>query len=360
MQYKKTIQNMGYVYAIVSAILFGASTPAAKYLLGRVDPWLLAGLLYLGSGLGLIFILVINYFILKKPTQEASLTIHDYGWLALVTIFGGIIGPLLLMFGLVHIQASTVSLLLNLESVLTATMAWIIFKEHTDKRLVVGMLFIVIGGLVIAWQGQLKITNILGPLLVAGACLAWAIDNNLTRKISAADPLKIVAIKSFVAGITNVTLALWFGATLAIQWNIIFISSLIGFIGYGVSIICFILGLRNIGTARTGAYFSLAPFIGAAFSICFLGETLSIQLIIAGILMGVGLWLHLTESHEHEHDHELLKHEHKHYHDEHHKHEHLPTDPSGEPHSHRHVHEPMRHSHMHYPDIHHRHGHKKK
>lgn len=353
----KKFRNFGYVYAIVSAVLFGATTPASKYLLSEFTPWLLAGLLYLGSGIGLSIILLVRYFINKSSFNEASLIRSDYGYLAVATLFGGVIGPVLLMFGLVKIEASTASLLLNLESVFTALVAWVIFKEHTDRRLIFGMGLIVAGSLVLTWHGHAVFNSLIGAGFIAGACFAWAIDNNVTRKIAAADPIKVVAIKSFVAGGVNILLALFLGANLINKLGALSLSAVIGFFGYGVSILCFILGLRHIGTARTSAYFSIAPFVGAALSIIFLGEALSAQLIVAGLLMCCGIWLHLRERHEHEHQHEALIHEHKHYHDEHHQHEHPPGCPAGEPHSHLHQHEPLLHSHPHFPDIHHQHEH---
>lgn len=349
--------NFGYFYALTSALLFGASTPVAKYLVGGVNPWLLAGMLYLGSGLGLIITLFIRYLFFKQNHQEANLTGYDYRWLAGSTLFGGILGPLLLMIGLTQTAATTASLLLNLETVLTAIIAWIIFKEHTDKRLVLGMILIVMGGVVLVMGNHAAVNQIMGPLFIAAACLAWAFDNNMTRKISAADPLKIVMIKSLVAGTVNVLLATLFGFGLWNKWPMITLSAIIGFLGYGLSIIFFILGLRHIGTARTSACFSLAPFVGACLALIFLNEPLSIHLILAGILMAIGIGLHLSEHHEHEHTHELLTHAHKHYHDDHHQHEHHPDDPIGEPHTHLHTHQPLRHSHPHYPDIHHRHKH---
>lgn len=349
--------NRGYLYAMVSAVLFGASTPAAKYLLGAINPWLLAGLLYLGAGSGLFIILMVRFFFMKKASNEANLNVSDSVWLVCATVFGGILGPVLLMMGLVKTEAASASLLLNLESVFTAVAAWIIFREHTNKRLVFGMVLIVVGSIILTWHKQLNSSNFIGVLYICGACIAWAIDNNVTRKISAADPLKIVAVKSFVAGSVNVILAWVFSTTLFISWTSIAACSIVGFIGYGLSIVCFILGLRHIGTARTSAYFSLAPFVGAGLAIFFLGEHLSVQLIGAGILMGWGLWLHLSEHHAHEHYHEPLQHNHKHSHDEHHQHQHLTTDPNREPHAHLHTHEPLLHHHPHYPDIYHRHQH---
>lgn len=354
---QKKFHNIGYFYALTSAVLFGASTPAAKYLLGEIEPWLLAGLLYAGSGFGLWFILIFRSMFLKVPSKEAKLDYQDWKWLVGSILFGGVLAPVLLMSGLRSINASTGSLLLNLESVFTAIIAWNIVKEHTNKRLVLGMLLIVAGGIVLTLSSRLNLTNLLGVLLIAGACLGWGVDNNLTRNISRADPLQIVAVKGITAGCVNLLLAMFFGVTIPNHLSVYVGGALVGFTGYGLSIVCFILGLRHIGTGRTSASFSLAPFIGATLSILFLGESLSIQLIIAGILMGWGIWLHLTEQHEHEHLHESLIHEHKHYHDEHHQHPHLPTDPKGESHSHVHEHRPLIHSHPHYPDIHHRHDH---
>jgi drug/metabolite transporter (DMT)-like permease len=199
-------------------------------------------------------------------------------------------------------------------------------------------------------------TSGIGAAAIAGACLAWGLDNNLTRRLSAADPVQIAAIKGLAAGVVNLVLALAAGA--AMPYMVALGSAaLIGFLGYGVSLVLFVLALRHLGTARTAAYFSMAPFIGALVAIALLGEAVTPQLIGAGLLMAVGLYLHLAERHEHEHRHEALVHEHRHLHDEHHRHEHLPGDPAGEPHSHPHRHAPLVHRHPHYPDLHHRHAH---
>lgn len=349
-------QNLGYFYALLAAILFGASVPAAKFLMGGINPWLLAGLLYLGSSIGSIIIFSTQRFLKKASLEQACLQGSDWKWLAGSVFFGGTLAPVFLMFGLSYTLAASASLFLNLESVFTALMAWIIFKEHVDRKIAFGMLCIVIGGLVLSWNGTIDTKNFVGPLLLSGACLCWALDNNLTRKISAANPVQIAMIKAFVAGSINTMLALSFGAHFP-STIILFSAGLVGLFSYGFSLILFILALRHIGTARTGAYFSLAPFVGVGLSIVFLGEHFSAQLIIASIFMAVGIWLHLAEKHSHEHHHEFMEHDHRHVHDEHHQHEHGPQDPVGEPHSHPHRHEPMTHTHPHYPDIHHRHGH---
>ena len=345
----------GVPLAILSAFLFGASTPLAKALLGTIDPWLLAGLLYLGAGLGLA-ILHGARGALRLAPPEAPLRRSDAPWLAGVVVSGGIVGPLLLMLGLARTDAATASLLLNLESLATMAIAWLAFRENVDQRLLLGAFAILGGALALSWQGR-GVALDLGALLIAGGCLAWGIDNNLTRRLSAADPVQIAMIKGLVAGAANLMLALAQGAALPGTGPIL-AAALVGFLGYGVSLVLFVLGLRHLGTARTGAYFALAPFIGAVLAVLFLGDPLTIHLIVAGSLMALGLWLHLAERHEHEHVHQALEHEHRHVHDQHHRHAHAAGQPTDEPHTHWHRHEPLRHKHPHYPDLHHRHAHR--
>ncbi|HLJ06703.1 MAG TPA: DMT family transporter [Acetobacteraceae bacterium] len=344
----------GILLALASAVLFGASTPFAKLLLGSVDPWLMAGLLYLGAGLGLA-VLHVSRGVLRLPVIEAPLRRSDVPWLGAVILTGGVLGPLLLMLGLAHTEAAAASLLLNLEGLATMGLAWVVFREYVDRRLLLGAFAILAGAALLSWQGGASFQW--SGLLIAGACLCWGIDNNLTRKLSSSDPVQIAMLKGLVAGTVNLILAVWQGATLP-STGIVLAVGVVGLLGYGVSLALFVLGLRYLGAARTGAYFSLAPFVGAILAIPMLGESLSVQLIVAGCLMGFGLWLHLAEQHEHEHAHELLEHEHGHRHDVHHQHEHAPNDPTGEPHSHWHRHAPLVHRHPHYPDLHHRHGHK--
>jgi len=339
---------LGIVYALGSAALFGASAPFAKILLGDASPWLLAGLLYIGSGLGL------GAARLIRPGKEARLGKADLPWLAAAIFSGGICGPVLLMFGLAASTASATALLLNLESVLTLGIAWVVFKEYVDLRLGIGAAAIVLGAVVLSWPGGTDLSLGWGPILIAGACLAWAIDNNLTRKVSAADPSQIAMLKGLVAGIVNVAIAIALGANLP-AGETIATAAVVGFLGYGVSLSLFILALRHLGTARTGAYYSLAPFIGAAIAIPLLHEPLTIPFLAGGALMAVGLWLHLAERHGHQHVHEPLEHDHLHVHDEHHQHSH--SEPVAEPHAHPHRHGRLVHKHAHYPDLHHRHTH---
>jgi drug/metabolite transporter (DMT)-like permease len=347
----------GVAYAVGAAALFGASTPFAKNLLPRVGPWLLAGLLYLGSGIGLMLYRLLRSRLEKVGGDEAQLSRADAPWLAAAILCGGVIGPLLLMVGLKATQASSASLLLNLEGVFTALLAWFVFKENFDVRIAWGMALISGGAVVLSWNGRPVIGVPWGAIAIAGACLAWAADNNLTRKVSASDPVQIAMLKGLCAGTVNTSLALLLGASLPAGGTLA-AAGIIGLLGYGVSLTFFVLALRHLGSARTGAYFSIAPFVGAALSVALFGETFSMGIIVAAVLMGGGVWLHLTERHEHGHRHEAMEHEHRHTHDEHHQHSHALSDPPGEPHTHRHRHEPMMHSHPHYPDLHHRHPHR--
>ncbi|HEY8065362.1 MAG TPA: EamA family transporter [Methylosinus sp.] len=344
-------------YALLSAALFGVSTPAAKLLLADIDQRILAGLLYCGAGVGVALLRRLPYrlgFVIRA--EEATLTKSDWPWMGAATLAGGVAGPLLLMFGLAHAEAATASLLLTLEGVFTAAIAWFVFREPFDRRIALGMAFIVAGSLCLAWSGAPGLSGALGPLAIAAACFAWAIDNNLTRRVSLSDPLQIVEIKGIVAGSVNLWIGLFAGALMP-AIPLIGAASVVGFLGYGVSLALFVLALRHLGTARTGAYFSTAPFLGATVSVVVLREPLTLQLVAGTTLMAVGVWLHLTESHEHEHLHESVEHSHSHVHDEHHRHGDHSDHENGQPHTHWHAHEPLLHAHPHMPDTHHRHDH---
>lgn len=348
------LASSGAALGLASAALFGASTPLAKLLLGEVDPWMLAGLLYLGSGLGLGIVHLGRRSLGIEP-PEAPLRRADLPWLAAVIVAGGVVGPVLLMLGLSVTPASSAALLLNLEGLATMGIAWAVFRENADRRIVLGALCILAGAALLSWQGAAGGVG-WGALAIVGACLAWGIDNNLTRKLSASDPVQIAMLKGLVAGAVNLALALWHGAALP-PAGLLLGAGIVGFLGYGVSLVLFVLALRHLGAARTGAYFSMAPFIGTVLALVLFGEPLGMRLVAAAALMGVGLYLHLVEHHEHEHEHDELVHEHVHAHDEHHQHEHGPGVPIGEPHVHKHRHAPMIHRHPHFPDLHHRHTH---
>lgn len=348
-----TLRNRGVAAALGAALLFGASPPVAKLLLPQAAPWILAGLLYLGSGLGLTALLGIES---ARGRRMVTLSRRDWPWIGAATACGGIIAPVLLLTGLAGSSASTASLLLNAEGVLTALLAWFVFGENFDRRVALGMLLIAAGAVLLSWdQGRLNFT--LPNLLVLGACLAWAVDNNLTRKVAHADARLIAAVKGMAAGSVNLVLGLATGAS----WPPLGVSAAamgLGFLSYGVSLALFVLGLRHLGTARTGAYFSTAPFVGALIALPLLAEPVTAELAVAGVLMAAGVWLHLTERHLHQHTHEATIHDHWHEHDSHHQHEHGEDVAPGTRHAHPHRHAPQEHTHEHFPDVHHKHRHR--
>lgn len=339
----------GIVAALAAALLFGASTPLAKLLLGETSPWLLAGLLYLGSGLGLALLL---------PFRRASFRPAGNEILSLgaAVLAGGVAGPVLLMWGLSRMAASSAALLLNAEAVFTALIAWFVFRENFDRRIALGMALIVAGALVLSSPSGTSLEGLTPMLAVLGACLAWAIDNNLTRKVALADPAVIAMVKGLAAGATSTALAFAAGAALP-ALPVLGGALLVGWLGYGVSLALFVVALRELGTARSAAYFSTAPFAGAILAVLLLGEMVTVTLFVAGALMAAGVWLHVSERHVHRHRHEPLEHTHEHEHDGHHRHAHEPPIGAGTRHTHEHRHEGLTHAHPHYPDAHHRHRH---
>lgn len=348
-------KDIGVWAALASAFLFGAGTPLAKGLLGQVSPWLLAGLLYAGSGLGLLTYRLIKQFPTPQLNRSESL------WLLAAVVCGGAIAPVLLMFGLTRMAASHASLLLNAEAVLTTLLAWAIFKEHLGRRIVLGMALIVAGALLLSWpQVSVEVTlqadAVLPALAVLLACAFWALDNNFTRKVAHADASWIACIKGLAAGMTNLLLAVLLGAAWP-SFGSISAAMSVGFLAYGVSLALFVVALRHVGASRAGAYFSTAPFVGAVMSVLLFAEPVTWQLLAASALMALGVWLHLTEHHAHAHTHSTHLHTHRHTHDAHHLHAHAVGEDAAQPHDHAHRHESLTHDHSHYPDAHHRHGH---
>jgi drug/metabolite transporter (DMT)-like permease len=343
-------RNPGVLAALGAAALFGASTPVAKLLLDATSPWLLAGLLYLGSGLGLL--------IVRLATRSASVSVPrtERLWLAGAIAAGGIVAPVLLLYGLTRMPASGASMLLNAEGLFTALIAWFAFKENFDRRILAGMLAIVAGAAVLSWPGDARFGSAWPALAVLAACFAWGLDNNLTRRVSLSDATFIAMAKGIAAGVVNIALATAVGASLP-ALPALGLSLLVGFFSYGVSLTLFVVALRHLGAARTGAYFSTAPFVGSAIALALLREPVTWQFSAAAALMALGVWLHLSERHEHRHRHEAMEHTHEHEHDEHHRHVHDEPVAPGTKHIHRHRHEPLTHSHPHFPDAHHRHDH---
>lgn len=341
--------------ALAAALLFGASTPLAKLLVGNMPPLLLAGLLYLGSGIGLGLVLLVRFLRDPGAIEQLRIPRSELPWLLGAVLFGGVLGPALLMRGLAQTDAATASLLLNVEGVMTAVIAWVVFKENADRQVVLGMLAIVAGGVLLSWEpGGATLST--GAMLIAGACLCWAIDNNLTRKVSSNDAMFVACLKGLLAGSCNAALGLSTGADLPSAGPLA-ASLAVGFLGYGLSLTLFVVGLRTLGTARTGAYFSVAPLFGVLVSLAIWPQPPSVLFWCAAGLMALGVWLHVRERHFHEHTHEPLEHAHRHRHDEHHRHPHDFNWDGAEPHAHRHRHEVLTHRHPHYPDIHHRHEH---
>jgi len=347
--------NSGILYGIASAMLFGASTPLAKTLIGSIPPLWLAALLYLGAGLGLLMVLGARWAFVTDALVALP-TARDWTWIGAAIGLGGVVGPIALMYGLTLTTAASASLLLNLEAVLTALLAWFLFNENFDRRIALGMLVIVAGATLLTVTPGGGQGSLLGSLLVAAACLCWALDNNLTRKVSGTDAVVLAALKGLVAGSVSASLALALGMPIPSLPSVASAAA-VGFLGYGVSLVLFILALRHLGTARAGAYFSVAPFFGAVVAVLAGQDAMTWPLVAAATLMGLGVWLHVSEHHAHEHRHEPLVHTHAHAHDEHHGHEHPDEWRGSEPHVHEHVHAPLRHSHPHYPDVHHRHVH---
>lgn len=334
---------------LAAAVLFGSSAPVAKSLLPSSGPFMVAGLLYLGAGLGLSALAP-----LLGAGAEARLRRADWTTLAGMIAAGGVVGPLLLLAGLARLSGSSASLLLNLEAPLTIALAVLFFGESISRRELAGSAAVLAGAVILGVPGEGGSTSAVGALAVSGACLAWAVDNNLAQRLSLRDPVAVARAKSLVAGSFNVALALLLGERLPVPAALAGILAT-GLAGYGVSIVLHLLAMRHLGAARQAAYFATAPFVGAVAAVPILGERFSGAVVAAGVLMLAGVAVLLRARHGHLHSHEALEHDHAHEHDIHHR------DHSGAPeagaHSHPHRHAPLTHDHPHQPDAHHRHRH---
>ncbi len=336
--------------ALASAALFGAATPALKPIVGALHPVLLAGLLYLGSFLGLAIARAAR----GGGRGEAALSRRDLPALAGAIAAGGVLAPVLLVWGLSGLAASAASLLLAAEAVLTMLLAAMLFREPVAKRIWLAAVLILAAAGVLGWTPGVSIPVSPHALAVLGACLLWGLDNNLTSRISLADPFAIAMWKGLVAGSMNTAIGLALAPAAPGAFWLVALAA--GALGYGASLVLYVLALRHLGAARTAAHFGTAPFFGALLAIMFLGEPLTVALAAAFALTAAGTWLALTERHAHDHEHDAMEHEHRHVHDAHHRHDHLGQE-GPEPHSHPHRHAPMRHRHAHFPDLHHRHRH---
>jgi drug/metabolite transporter (DMT)-like permease len=342
------------LYVVISAALFGLSSPLAKLLLNDISPVMLAGLLYLGAFLGL-FLYSLADRNKTHRTKAPPLGKRDLPWLAGAILAGGIIAPISQMIGLNLISGFSVSLLLNLEGVATAIIAVLFFRENSGKRLWLALILMTIAGILLSWDPGQSQFSIAGPLLILLAVVSWGIDNNLTRQISDKNPIQITYLKGLIGGAVSLTVALVLGKPLAWDYRLP-LALLLGAMSYGISLVFFIKALQGLGSSRTGAFFSLGPFVGAVASVIILKDWIGWVMFPAIILMGAGVWLIVNEKHEHAHVHPAVTHTHMHRHDDLH-HLHMHPEGTSEPHSHEHTHPETRHIHAHWPDTQHRHMH---
>ena len=354
------MNKRAYAYVAAAAVLFGLSAPLSKILVRGISPVALAGLLYLGAFLGLSIFAGVRRLFAPARTHSRSgdpLRGHDFAWLGGAVLTGGVLGPICLLAGLARISGTSASLLLNLEGVATALIAVLVFGENAGRRVWIALALMTGAGIVLSWdpgQGRFEIA---GSLLVAAAMVFWGLDNNFTRHIADRDPLLIARVKGLVSGSFSLLLALGLGLRIphdaALLWGLV-----LGAFSYGLSLVLYIYGLRHLGAFRAGAFFSLAPFIGALVALAVLPEPARWVLLPGAALMALGVALLAGERHEHHHRHERLVHNHAHVHaDGHHRHDHAGRPAPESAHSHEHAHEEVDHTHGHWPDLHHRHDH---
>ncbi len=344
------------LYAIISAVLFGLSSPLAKLLLGDISPTALAGLLYLGAFAGLSLYSLVTYKRTESAESKATrLEKKDWPWLLGATAAGGIIAPIALMTGLNLISGFSASLLLNLEGLCTALIAVVVFKENAGRNLWLALLCMTAAGVFLSWDTSQGKFNIAGPLLILLATFCWGIDNNLTRHISEKNPVQITTIKGLLAGAVSFSIALILNLRISFDITILY-ALLLGAFSYGISLVFFIKALKGLGASRTGTFFSMGPFVGALASLIIFKNWNEWIILPAFLFMAVGIWFIVNERHVHTHLHPAVTHTHSHKHDDmHHTHEHQPAITGV--HTHEHTHPELTHTHVHWPDTHHRHAH---
>jgi drug/metabolite transporter (DMT)-like permease len=333
----------GAVLALGSAALYGLTTPFTALLTLRLGTFALSAALYLGAG-GLALV------------RRGRIARAEWPWLLASAAVGGVAGPVLLVAGLRHTDAATASLLLATQTIFTAVIAWFVVREHASRRTVAGMVAIAAAGVILAWRGSPD--GSLGALLVLGAAIAWAIDDNLARRLAVSDARTIAGAKGLIAGCASLALAFATGGAARLDPAAFAAALAVGLVGYGISVALFVAAQRDLGTARTAAYFGAAPLIGAAAALAVGARPNTIAFAAAAALTAIGIALHATERHVHGHRHDPLEHEHVHVHDAHHRHAHAGATASAGPHAHAHRHEPLAHAHPHAPDLHHRHDHR--
>jgi len=346
-------RNLSVAYALLAALLFGINAPFSKILIERINPLFMAALLYLGAGIGMsIIALLRNFNELKR--SEARLTKKEFPFIILMILLD-IVAPILLMIGVSMTNSSTVALLGNFEIAATSVIAMMVFKEAIGKRLWIAIVLISLASIILT-VGDLTTINIsLGALFVLLACVSWGFENNYTRNLSIKDPLQVVIIKGFGSGLGSLIIAYKWG-NISAEFLYIVLALALGFVAYGLSIFFYVTAQRELGAARTSAYYAAAPFMGVVISWIVFKESISTSFLIALGIMLLGAYFAVSEEHEHEHIHVKETHEHKHNHnDQHHNHSHYPK--IVEEHSHEHTHEEIEHKHTHLPELHHRHTH---
>lgn len=342
----------GVALGLLAAATFGASTPFAKRLLDHVRPEMLAGLLYLGAFLALMVVRP-----LRRNRHEAPLRRSDAPRLAGLVVTGGVLAPVVMLLGLDRVSGASGSLLLNLEGPFTLIVAVVIFHEHLDRRALLGALAVFGGAALLTTGGANGTDTVAGVLLVALAGLLWAIDNNITQSLTERDPYSIVSVKTGVAAVINLGIAMTIGNSELPSVRILGLTLLLGAVSYGLSVLLDAYALRELGAAREATIFATAPFIGLALSMPVLGHRPTVGELAAALVMAAGVTLLVRERHAHVHVHLPLDHDHRHVHDEHHQHGHAGGTDLSVPHAHVHHHEPLAHAHGHVSDAHHRHDH---
>ncbi len=346
----------GAICGLAAAALFGVSPPLTKLLLAEASPLVLAGLLYTGAGLGLLVFEFFSNRASETYPREAAVRGADLWLLAGITVLGGIVGPVCMLWGLQRLSAVLGSLLLNLEAPFTILLAVILFREHMGRQETAGAILIFAAAAVLGYHPEDVQADLVGLLAIVGACLSWALDNNLTQRLSLRDPLAVTRIKALGAGLCALALAGIGGESLP-HPSIMFVTMSLGLLSFGLSLILDLYALRLIGAAREAGFFATAPFIGAVAAVPLLGERWGLGEVLATALMAMGVVLLVREHHAHDHTHQVLEHDHAHVHRDHHEHEHAGKDEIVEPHAHHHRHLPITHDHPHVSELHHRHEH---
>ena len=348
----RAANNLPILLAILAAACYGVSSPLSELLLKELSPVFMAALLYLGAGLGMLAVKAVTNM-KKQEKKEARITKKEFPFV-LGMIVLDIAAPILLMLGLTMTNSATVSLLNNFEIVATSVIALAIFRETIGRRLWIAITLITLSSILLSAYDLGNLSFSIGVVFTLLACVCWGFENNCTRMLSLKDPLQIVIIKGLGSGTGAMLLA---AATKTLSANMLYIlfALLLGFLAYGLSIYFYILAQRELGAARTSAYYAIAPFIGVGLSFVIFRQGITSSFVLALAVMILGTYFAAFEKHKHVHHHTQIVHEHRHNHtDGHHNHSH---DYPVTEHSHSHTHETLTHEHPHTPDMHHTHPH---